>query len=564
LRRRRMMTLAKNEGISDALWEALFDEDELNRRRGEAEKKYDRLTMSQIQALRKRCKTDLFFLASGPLEYELLSPTFHGHYTKWLRATWDERYRMTLFARDHYKTTIGTVAESVQMALPNDAGVTSHPYALGPNIKLLLAHEKKDTASRFLFEITQAFRYKLLMLALFEDVIPQKNIQRMNKNELELPRTQFHREPTFDTIGVGGAAQGGHYHWLKLDDLVGEDARDSETVMKKVLDWFDNVNSLLTRLKIDGWDLIGTRWSAIDVYSHAVKMYGVNKERSILRAYYPKDVERMEDGQLCVYARGALEQGLPVFPEEFALEDLNRIRRNKKIWASQYANNPREGDMTRLDPAWLKYYNVGRGDRLVVFEGESSRTVRVSELDRLILTDPTVGEASDADEAGFVVTGTDRNMNIYVLEAYKIALKAPDFMDELFRLYMKWNPRLVSIEDVAFSVVFKYWFEEKCKALGIYPSVYQYKTRNKAKVKRIEGLGNYGAAGQIYILEGMHQLRDEWEWFPLGESEHILDAMAQGIELWQPAVGERAREMKEAEQIIEEERCNLTGYSSLY
>lgn len=556
--------ISKDGAVPDALWELLFSEEVLSERRAAAEKKYDRLTTSQVKLLRQRCKTDLLFLASGPLEYELLSPSFHGHYTRWLRETWDERYRMTLFARDHYKTTIATIAESVQMALPNEAGVTAHPYLLGPNIKILLAHEKKDTASRFLFEITQAFRYKLLMLALFSDLIPSPRLQRMNRNELELPRTQFHREPTFDTIGVGGAAQGGHYHHLKLDDLVGEDARDSETVMKKVLDWFDNVNSLLTRLKIDGWDLVGTRWSAIDVYSHAVKMYGVNKAKSVLRAYFPKDIERMEEGQLCVYARGALENGLPVFPEEFALEDLNRIRRNKKIWASQYANNPREGDMTRLEPAWLKFYNIGRGDRLVVFEGESSRTVRVSELDRVILTDPTVGETEDADEAGFVVTGTDKAMNIYVLEAYKVTLKAPDFMDELFRLYTKWNPRIVSIESVAFSHIFSYWFKEKCKALGLYPSVYPYKTRNRSKDKRIEGLANYGAAGQIYVLEGMHQLRDEWEWFPLGESKHILDAFAQGIEIWMPAIGKRAEEMKEAEEIIEEERCSISGYSIMY
>jgi hypothetical protein len=550
---------------SDEAWGILLGEENLSARRAAAEKKYDRLSGSHIKQLRKRCKTDLFFLANGPLEYELLSETFHGHIINWLASTQDERYRMMLLARDHYKSTVATISESIQMALPNDAGVTAWPYSLGPNIKMLLSHENRESASRFLFEITQAFRQKLLMLALFPDMIPSSRVQRMNKWELELPRDVHHKEPTFDTIGVGGAAQGRHYNWLKLDDLVGEDARDSETVMKRVLDWFDNVNSLLTRLKIDGWDLIGTRWSAIDVYSHAVKMYGVNKEKSVLRAYHEQDIERMEDGQLAVYARGAIENGQPVFPEEFSLADLNRIRRNKRIWASQYANNPREGDMTKLQPNWLKYYNVGRGDKLYIFEGESTRSVKTSELDRVILTDPTVGESSDADEAGFVVTGTDSKLNIYVLEAYKRVLKPPDFMDELFRLYTKWNPRVVSIESVAFSALFKYWFEEKCKALGVYPSIYQYKTRGRRKDLRIiESLGNYGAAGQIYILEGMHQLRDEWEWFPLGESEHILDAFAQGPEVWAPGLAENAKDIEEALQIVQDERCELTGYSAIY
>jgi hypothetical protein len=290
-------------------------------------------------------------------------------------------------------------------------------------------------------------------------------------------------------------------------------------------------------------------------------MYGVDKSRSVLNAYDPRDVERMQDGDLMVYARGAIENGQPVFPEEFTLADLNRIRRNPKVWAAQYANNPREGEMTRFHPGWLKFYNVGRGDKLFVFDGESSRSVRTSELDRVILTDPTVGEAKDADEAGFVVTGTDNRMNVYILEAYKVRMKPPDFVDEMIRLYTKWNPRLISIESVAFSSVFKYWIQEKCKALGIFPSFYDYKPKRRAKVKRIEALGNYGAGGQLHILEGMHQLRDEWEWFPLGESDHILDTLAQGIEVWTPAVNQGAQDMEEAMEAIEEERDTMTGYS---
>ena len=385
----------------------------------------------------------------------------------------------------------------------------------------------------------------------------------MNKWELELPRTNHKKEATFSTIGVGGAAQGGHYNWLKLDDLFGEDARDSETVLKRVLLWFDNILALLARLKVDGWDLTGTRWSATDVYSHAVKMYGVNKTLSVLNAYDPRDIERMDAGQLNVYARGALENGLPVFPEEFALEDLNRIRRNKRVWSAQYANNPRDGDMIKFQPNWLKFYNVGAGDKLIVFDGEGTFNVRTSELDRVILTDPTVGESSDADEAGFVVTGTDDKMNVFILEAYKTILKPPDFVDEMIRLYVKWNPRVISIESVVFSAVFKYWIEQKCKEMGIYPSFYDYKPGKKIKDKRIEGLGNYGAAGQLYCMEGMHQLRDEWEWFPLGESKHILDALAQGQEVWAPSVLQGTLDVKEAITVMEDARCTLTGYSEI-
>jgi len=404
------------------------------------------------------------------------------------------------------------------------------------------------------------------MLAFFSDCIPSPRVQRMNKWELELPRDEHHLEPTFDTMGVGGAAQGRHYHWLVMDDLVGEEARESETVMSSVLDWFDNIYSLLTRPRIDGWDLVGTRWALTDVYSHALEVYGVDQARSILNAYDQQDVERMLPGELAVYARGALENGVPVFPEEFPLEDLLRIRNNprgRKIWAAQYANNPRDSDMTRLQPGWLKFYNVGTRDRLHIFEGEErgSRTIRVSELDRCILIDPSVGETKASDESGVVVTGTDQFMNVYVLESYRKRLLPPDLIDEMFNLYTRWNPRIISIESVAFSAMLKYWFDQKCRQMGVYPSIHDYKPGSKrSKHARIEALSNYAAGGQLYILEGMTQLRDEWEWFPLGRSDHILDALAQGPEVWAPSVIKHQDEVKQAVSKLQDERDALTGY----
>lgn len=548
--------------VDEQKWQQLLDEKALSMRRAEAEQRYRDLTSEQIKYLKRRAKTDLFFLANGLLEYDLLSVNLHGHYAQWLDATKGERYRMTLMPRDHYKSTVNTISDSVQMALPNVADVQQWPYCLGPNIKMLIAHENRESASRFLFEITEAFTAKPLMLALFPECIPEPRKQRMNRWELELPRQAHHKEPTFDTIGAGGAAQGRHFNWLKLDDLIGEDARDSETVMKRILDWFDNVQSLLTRLKIDGWDLIGTRWAVTDVYSHALKKFGVNFQKSVLNCYSQSDIEKMEPGQLCVYGRAALENGQPIFPEEFTLEDLNIIRKNQKVWAAQYANNPRDTDITDFHPSWLKYYNVGNAGRIYVFAGETSWSVDPRHLDRVILVDPAVGETDMSDEWGFVVTGTDPSMNIYILEAYKKRMKPPEGVDEMFRLFTKWNPRLISIESVAFSAMLKYWFQEKCSRLGVYPSIYDYKPGGKrSKHGRIRGLTNYFAAGQVYMLEGMHQLRDELEWFPLGDSDHILDALAQGPEVWAPGLREENRQdWTQAEEKILEERDAITGY----
>ncbi len=255
---------------------SLFDGRSMRAAKHQAEERGKDWSQNQIDYLRRRCKEDLFFLCRGPLEYTKLSPRFHGDLTGWMQRTRDMQNRMLLLARGHYKTTVSTIGESIQMALPNVSDVQSHPYSLGPNVKILISHEVRETAAQFLFEITAAFTRKPILMALFPECIPSKNLERINKWQLELPRTVHHKEATFSTIGSGGAAQGGHYNWLKLDDLIGEKARDSETVMRTTLNWFDNINSLLTEFEIDGWDLTGTRWAFNDVYSHAMEMYGID------------------------------------------------------------------------------------------------------------------------------------------------------------------------------------------------------------------------------------------------------------------------------------------------
>jgi len=261
------------------------------------------------------------------------------------------------------------------------------------------------------------------------------------------------------------------------------------------------------------------------------------------------------------YIRGAEEHGEPIFPDEFPADKLAVIKKNRLVWAAQYANNPRDSELTEFHPSWLKYYNVS-GHDLVVFDGESSRRVHIWDLDRVVLCDPSVGETSQADESGIIVTGTDRDNNIYVLETVKKHLRPPEFIDMVLRLQQKWNPRLVSIEKVIFSATYKYWLQERAKDMKIYPYFYDYKPGGKrSKIARIRGLTNYFGAGQVFILEGMYDFREEYEAFPLGTSEHLLDAMAQGPEVWTAGLSERQwDDYRAAEEAILAERDAVTGY----
>ena len=132
----------------------------------------------------------------------------------------------------------------------------------------------------------------------------------------------------------------------------------------------------------------------------------------------------------------------------------------------------------------------------------------------------------------------------------------------MFGLYFKWSPRMISFEDVAFSGLFAYWFDEKCREMGVSPSIFRYKPGGKrSKRARILGMANYFADGRVYIDESMIKFRQEYEWFGITDSEHLLDAFAQGPEVWRYT---RSREEAEkAEKRVKEiidQRSALTGY----
>jgi phage terminase large subunit-like protein len=384
----------------------------------------------------------------------------------------------------------------------------------------------------------------------------------MNKWELELPREEHRKEATFSTVGVGGAAQGGHYPWLKLDDLIGEEAEYSDTTMKRVLKWFDNILALASDAE-DGFHLTGTRWSYSDVYSHAMRIYGIDREGSVLNCIPDREVEKYEGGLLKVYARGVLEDGEAIFPELMTPDRIRILRKNRLIWAAQYANNPMESGLNEFH--WpLKFYNVALDNprKIVVFTGDGSFTRRLSDLDICIFVDPSMAETDTSDEVGIIVTGVDHLGNIFILETVKERIDPTVFMDQLYKLNFKYRPRVVAIEEVVFSAIFRYWIEDRGRLTGVYLPIRPFKPGTKrSKIARIRGLTHFFSAGQVYMHEGMHDLRDEYEQFPMGKSDHLLDALAQGPEFW--TRGNSASDIesfRKAEARVIDDRDVMTGY----
>lgn len=517
-------------------------EQDITKARHESDKKINGLTSDQIRALRIKCKYDLFFLATGPLGYDKLSVNLHGSFCRWLERNKYEQYRIKLLPRSHFKTTVDTITDSIQLALPDDLGNALYPHNLGSNIRILLAHDVAEMAQRFLYSITQHFTINPILIGLFPELIPNPRLQRINKSELELPRQAIWSEPTFDTMGVGGRGQGRHYNKLKLDDIYGEAARDSKTEREGHIQWFDNIQAFLLTPKTDHIDISGTRWAFDDVYAHAMKTYGKQMVK-----YIRSVVERDKDGVL-----------QPIFPEQFSLESLEILKKNKKVWNAQYINDPKEGSAA-WQPEWLRFYNkVGRNLQIFTspspFNDGGSEDISFEELDRIILIDPAMKGLT-----GFVVTGTDRKKRNFILEATKKAFKTEELRDHLFSAVIKWQPRVVVIEEVLFSAIYEPWFRAEMKLRGLKFNIELARTRQVEKALRVHGLTKYYQDGEIYCHADQSDFIEEYNQFGATDDYHLHDALAYGPRFWKP--GNRNYNVKlDLPAIV---RDPITGYSEI-
>lgn len=526
--------------MSDELnYDWLLDQENLLEAQKKAEKLVDGITTDEWLYIRRKCKLDLFFECEFLLGYKRLSPNLHGNLALWNQNHENDQFCEYLLPRGHFKSTVLTIGDSIRIALPYDLGGLPWPRGLGTNVRICIGHEVVDTAARFLFSITGHFLQNPRMIGFFPECVPDKRKHRINKFELELPRSEIWNEPTFDTIGVGGASQGKHYNFLKLDDLFGEKARESAANRRRAIDWFDNIQALFSTFEKDHFDLIGTRWGLDDLYAHAHDSYGDQ-----LKKYIRSCEERDGNGVLRT-----------IFPEEFTPKKLIILKKNRKIYTAQYQNDPKRGS-GEFEESWLKRA-VWVRENVVSPDRETNERINVrNDCDICIFVDPATEGLS-----GISVTAEDFKERIFVVEAIKKSFDPSQLVEKIFQLVQRWQPRVVVIEAVLFSIVYQHWIEREMKFRGIHFRIEPGKTRNTQKADRIRGLVNYFKAGQIFFMEGQQDLEDEYIAFN-GENVdnvHILDSIAYGPEFWRKPT-RRVMENREAvaQRLV---RDSATGYS---
>lgn len=555
--------------VSDRMVENLIDDAAFGETQKKAEQKRRGYSKEQYHQLRVLCKRDLFFLCFSVLGNNRLSTNLHGHLCRHVKHTSNDRFHEYLLPRGHYKSTILTIGHTIQIVLPyteedkqydDDPNPLPWPLNLGTDCRVLIGHETHESASRFLFAITSHFTTNPLLMALFPDAIPSKRTHRINKWELELPRSDAARgnpEPTIDTLGVGAKSQGRHYNYIKLDDIFGDKARDSAAESETTKDWFDGIQSFFSIFSKDHLDLIGTRYSNDDIYEHAHTVYGTKLVKYIRKV---EETAYNDDGTPIIDLETQKPKLVPIFPEEFPTETLDIIKKNKRRFAAEYQNDPNDGT-SGFNEEWKRFFYWTSLNTIGVFSGNKERTIiSIRDLDICFLIDPGISKTG-----GFAVTGVDYIGRVFVLTAIKLELQPFGLTDLVFKNVVRWQPRTVAIESDFFADTFQYWWATEMSQRGIRFHVTPVYTKKKSKDDRILGLSHYMTAEKFYINEQQTDLLDEWRKVGKSRNVHIFDAIAYGPEVWRPGYAPGQRDMIErgTQQQNMSGRDPETGYSRI-
>jgi len=457
-----------------------------------------------------------------------MTPGLHRSMGDWISD--GKRRKLGLVPRDHLKTSIWTIADTVRRIARN------------PNIRVLIGNETATNASHFLRRIESVFERSIMFQWLFPEVIPDftKN-KKWSETEMLVPRQVDYPESTVETIGVGGAVVSRHYKLIKLDDLVGKEASESPDVMNKTIDWYQYCESLLESPK-DEIHAYGTRWAHNDLY---------------------RWIEDNED--VDIFFRSVLDDlSLPIWPERFDEDELKRIKRKMGSfkYSCQYLNRPYDPESASFHESWLRWYRLGSNAGGLVVEPESGAAIPLSSMRRFMRVDPAISERSGSARSAVVVDAVAADTRVFLLESWAERGQPMQMIDKIFELHQKYDVESVGIEAVAYQRILKPVIEAEAERRGVWINVVELRPdARQRKDNRIRGIQPYLERGLIWVRKDQEDFLEEYREFPVGKTVDVLDAFAYGPHQWGTPDENPESEDGDLEiQEMQSGRSPVTGY----
>lgn len=307
-----------------------------------------------MQYTRWKCLTDLYWFGSEFYGWKhsvdpknprrkRVDPVFHKWLANEIQRTGD---KLILVPRLHLKST-WVKLDIVRKVL------------MAPNKRIGLFSVASRLVEKELVEIKHMFQ-KPELRELFPDLVPDpgkefRGWEKCTANELTLKRDKtsgekIPQESQVTVLGSGARMAGLHMDTAYLDDIVDQDSVKTPELIKKTLDWWGYIQSIM-ELGAE-YCITGTRYGRFDLYHTMIE---------------EKQIEH-------VVVRKAIEQGKVLYHSWFTKKELAKIKRRQGNYI--FSCNPGYAPIWMSDYSFKELKDIKVGDEVIGYEihaGEGKR-----------------------------------------------------------------------------------------------------------------------------------------------------------------------------------------------
>jgi predicted phage terminase large subunit-like protein len=408
---------------------------------------------------------------------------------------------LDLWAREHWKSTIITLAGAIQSVLRD------------PNITIAIFSFNRPIAKSFLRLIKQQFESNERLKELFPDIFyaePQKESPKWSEDDgICVKRSEILKEQTVEAWGlVDGQPTSRHFKLCIYDDVVVRESVTSPEMINKTTEAVSLSFNLTTEYGGRRW-MIGTFYHYADTYSILIRR-GAVKPR-----IYAATVDGSIEGEPVLWTRETLAR---------KVRDMGSYVASCQLFLKPVM----EGEEVFLEE-WLNFWNP---------RGSESWNM----MNRYIIVDPASSKKKDSDYTVMMVYGIGADRNYYVIDMIRDKLSLSERTRALFSLHALYKPIAVGYE--------KYGMQADIEHIKEHMDRQQYRFHiielggSMPKTDRIKRLQPICQERRFYLPEKLmkgdytHQVRDltqdfiqdEYLQFPYMTHDDMLDCASRVCE----------------------------------
>lgn len=448
------------------------------------------MTSQQLQELRYKCQTDLFFLGKTVLGKDLEEQPHRemcDFFTK-------KNPKVDIYETDVTKNRIlqcprGSFKSSVDVL---DAVQWTICY---PNVRILVLTAEKKLAQAF----AEEFRYYFEILdpdnpTEFQMLFPEHCVpasKREPSTEFTTPaRTVFKKEPTLWANSIGSSLPGWHCDVLKCDDVVNNiNAKEPEQV-EKTVSAFNYARKLVDP---GGYvDVVGTPYDPNDLY-----------------AFIQRNAEDLKVLSRPAWAVKADSKSKS--PDELAEDDYDLYF--PKRLSYKFLTKEKKYDINTFESQYLinaKAFSAQIFDRELLEKSIISWKSIPQQVSYYAAWDLAYGQKINTDfTAGFVVA-VDSNHRLYIIDGVRGRFSGADISYKIADFMRRYNLQMTGIEDMLGAQWLSPEIERAAQQVGVVPKVHYIPVDKgkDAKMNRIVHLVTLMKERRLFFSDGLQNIED--------------------------------------------------------